>query len=100
VPDCLKITPRTAKSYGWLPPTCGYRLLAEGRDLYWWHPLVSGDPETVHQAGVSVSGRTVSEKDVPEADLEDHIVTWPGKAVGRRVAQTLRGPPHPPGRAK
>jgi uncharacterized cysteine cluster protein YcgN (CxxCxxCC family) len=83
-----------------LPPTCGYRLIAEGRDLYWWHPLVSGDPETVHQAGVSVSGRTVSENDVPEADLADHIVKWPGKTVGRRIALTLRGSASRPGRAK
>ena len=64
----------------WLPPTCGYRLIAEGRDLAWWHPLVSGDPDTVHKAGVSVRGRvTANEKDVPDADLEDYIVAWPGK---------------------
>ena len=50
-------------------------LLAKGRDLYWWHPLVSGDPETVHSAGVSVRGRVrASEVDVPDKDLEDYIV--------------------------
>jgi len=64
----------------WLPPTCGYRLVAEGRDLYWWHPLKSGDPETVHAAGVSVRGRvSASEKDVPDDKLEEYIVSWPGK---------------------
>jgi uncharacterized cysteine cluster protein YcgN (CxxCxxCC family) len=64
----------------WLPPTCGYKLVAEGRDLYWWHPLVSGDPDTVHAARISVRGRvTASEKDVPDEKLEDYIVSWPGK---------------------
>jgi hypothetical protein len=61
-----------------LPPTCGYRLLADGKDLYWWHPLVSGDRETVHQAGISVRGRVkASEEDVPDDQLEDWIVNWP-----------------------
>ena len=47
--------------------------MADGKDLYWWHPLVSGDPETVHQAGVSVRGKVgASEVDVPDKDLEDH----------------------------
>jgi len=100
VSDCVALTPENVPELKWLPPTCGYRLVAEGHDLYWWHPLVSGDPETVHQAGVSVSGRTVSEKDVPEADLEDHIVKWPGKTVGRRIALTLKGSTPRPGRAK
>ena len=80
VRDCVRLTPRNVRRLTWLPPTCGYRLVAEGRELYWWHPLVSGDPETVHAAGVSVRGRvSASEKDVPDAKLEEYIVSWPGK---------------------
>ncbi len=80
VPDCVKLTWRNVGRLVWLPPTCGYRLVAEGRDLAWWHPLISGDPNTVHEAGVSVRGRvTANEKDVPDADLEDYVVAWPGK---------------------
>lgn len=75
VPDCLRLTPTMVGKLTWLPSTCGYRLVAEGRDLAWWHPLVSGDPETVHQAGISVRGRAVSERRVD--DLEDYIVDWP-----------------------
>ena len=48
VPDCETLTPEKVRTLTWLPPTCAYRLLAEGHDLYWWHPLVSGDPDTVH----------------------------------------------------
>jgi uncharacterized cysteine cluster protein YcgN (CxxCxxCC family) len=77
VPDCVRLTPEKARTLSWLPPTCAYRLVAEGHDLCWWHPLVSGDPETVHQAGISVRGRTVSERVVPLADWEDYIVDWP-----------------------
>jgi uncharacterized cysteine cluster protein YcgN (CxxCxxCC family) len=80
VKDCIRLTPRNIKRLSWLPPTCGYRLVAEGRDLYWWHPLVSGDADTVHAAGVSVRGRvTANEKDVPDSELEKYIVSWPGK---------------------
>ena len=53
-PDCIKITPPNVKQITWLPDTCAYRCLVEGRDLEWWHPLVSGNPNTVHQAGISV----------------------------------------------
>ena len=56
MPDCVAIDAETVASLTWLPETCAYRLVADGRDLYWWHPLISGDPETVHQAGVSVRG--------------------------------------------
>jgi uncharacterized cysteine cluster protein YcgN (CxxCxxCC family) len=80
VRDCVRLTPRNVKRLTWLPPTCGYRLVAEGRDLAWWHPLVSGDPNTVHEAGISVRGKvSASEKDVPDERLVDFIVKWPGK---------------------
>ena len=84
VDDCVQLTPESLKTINWLPPSCAYVLLAEGKDLYWWHPLVSGDPETVHIAGVSVRGRVgASEVDVPDEDLEDHIVNWPLKLPKR-----------------
>jgi hypothetical protein len=75
VSDCVVLTPENVDQIKWMPSTCAYRLVAEGRDLNWWHPLVSGDPESVHQAGVSVRGRVVTEK--LAGDLEDYIVTWP-----------------------
>jgi len=81
VPDCVALTPANVTALSWLPPTCAYRLVAEGRDLYWWHPLVSGDPETVHAAGISVRGRTVSEKGMAFADWEKRVVAWPGEGV-------------------
>ncbi len=76
VPDCIGLTPERLKSVYWLPPSCGYRLVGEGKDLYWWHHLVSGDPETVHQAGISARGRVVSE-DETEDDILDRVVAWP-----------------------
>lgn len=83
VPDCVPLDPATVRRINWLPPTCGYRLVAEDRDLYWWHPLVSGDPETVHQAGVSVRGRATSEEAVAVEDYEARIVDWPGEMPDR-----------------
>jgi hypothetical protein len=78
VPDCVRLTPENVRTLSWLPPSCGYKLVAEGRDLYWWHPLISGDPNTVHDAGVSVQGRVEAmETEVSVEDLEDHIVSWP-----------------------
>ena len=56
VSDCVKLTPRNIRRIVWLPPSCGYRLVADGKELYWWHPLISGDPETVHQAGSRCAG--------------------------------------------
>ena len=74
VPDCITLTPESVSRYAWLPSSCAYRRLAEGKDLAWWHPLVSGDPETVHQAGISVRGRVLSERNLPaDAELEDYM---------------------------
>jgi len=84
VPDCVKLTPQTVRTIPWLPPTCAYRMRAEGRDLAWWHHLISGDPETVHRAGVSVRGRIGAfEEDVPEDDLPEHIASWPARVPKR-----------------
>lgn len=79
VPDCVQLAPENVASLNFMPSSCAYRRLAEGRDLAWWHPLVSGSPNTVHAAGISVRGRVVSERRVADADLEDHIVDWPGE---------------------
>lgn len=79
VPDCVRLTPEEVRAIPWLPPTCAYVLLAKGKDLYWWHPLISGDADTVHAAGVSVRGRVgACESQVPDEELENWIVRWPG----------------------
>ena len=62
VPECIVLTPdKLAEVSWWLPATCAYRLRAEGRPLYPWHHLISGDRETIHRQGHSMRGRTVSE---------------------------------------
>ena len=78
VPECIVLTPDTLSNHmAWLPQTCAYRLVYEGRPLYPWHPLISGRPETVAEAGVSVRGWTLSEFDIPEDDWEDHLIEEP-----------------------
>lgn len=75
VPGCVVLTPRRLpRVASWLPRSCAYRLLHEGRPLHDWHPLVSGDPASVHRAGISLRGRVVPEYEVFEDELEDHIV--------------------------
>ena len=75
VHDCIKIDAAKVREIEWLPPTCAYRLVGERRDLFWWHPLLSGDPETVHQAGVSVRGWATSEAKVKPKDMHRYIIT-------------------------
>ncbi len=75
VPDCVTLTPQLAGELNWMPVTCAYRLLAEGKELPGWHPLVSGDPGSVHREGKSVMGKVI-----PEDEADDpitHIVDWP-----------------------
>ncbi len=75
VEGCIVLTPeRLAEVAAWLPRTCAYRLLHEGRPLPSWHPLVSGDPESVHRAGISLRHRVVPEYEVAEEELEDHVL--------------------------
>lgn len=70
VRDCVALTPQALKTIDWLPETCAYRLVDEGKDLYAWHHLVSGDKMAVHRAGISVKGKTISEKDIKENILD------------------------------
>jgi uncharacterized cysteine cluster protein YcgN (CxxCxxCC family) len=74
VPDCLVLSAADPGTLAQMPPTCAYRLVQEGRDLPDWHPLVSGDSESVHRAGVSVRGRCLDERDVPLDALEDYVL--------------------------
>jgi hypothetical protein len=75
VEDCIQLSADSLAALDWLPSTCAYRLLSKGKPLPLWHPLLTGDSESVHEAGISVRGRCVAESEVD--DLEDHIVMWP-----------------------
>jgi uncharacterized protein len=89
VENCDRLTAPNIRRLNWLPSTCAYRLIDAGRDLYWWHPLVSGDPETVHAAGISVRGRvSVYEDAMGDEELEDRIVKWP-----TRIPKKAHQPP-------
>ena len=74
VSGCLQLNPGLVRKLDWLPLTCAYRLVAEGKDLEDWHPLVSGDPASVHRAGISVREWAISERDVDMDALEDYVI--------------------------
>ncbi len=75
VPECVRLTPKTLPKIAyWMPQTCAYRRLFEGKPLPDWHPLLTGDPESVHTAGASVRGWTIPEFEVDEDDWENHII--------------------------
>ncbi len=76
VPDCIVVTPDVAADFKWLPETCAYRLLAEGKPLYDWHPLMSGTRESVHAAGVSVRGKVISEENVHPDEIQEFVIKW------------------------
>lgn len=73
VPDCVKLDASNVGTLNWLPSTCAYRLLDEGKPLAWWHPLISGTRDSVVQAGISMAGKTISESDVHPMDLINRI---------------------------
>lgn len=78
VPDCVRLTPEVVEGLSWLPHTCAYRLIAEGRDLPVWHPLLTGDPDSVHAAGISVRGRVSgSEDEMGLVEIVARVVEWP-----------------------
>ena len=74
VPDCIKLTADDVGRFYWLPKTCAYRLLAEPQDLPAWHPLISGDPNSVHAAGMSIQGKVIPEHRA--GALSHHLVDW------------------------
>ncbi len=82
VPACIRLAPERLDQLFWMPTSCSYRRLAEGRGLTPWHPLVAGDPDAVHRAGISIRGRAVPETAVAAADLEGRLVDWPVTETG------------------
>ena len=78
VPECIVLKPANMDTnLYWMPETCAYKLLWQGKPLFPWHSLISGTPESVHAAGVSMQQRTVAEFEVSEDDWEDHIIEEP-----------------------
>jgi uncharacterized protein len=77
VPGCVVLGPDRLDALAWMPSSCAYRLLHEGRELPWWHPLVSGTRRTVHAAGISVRHKVLAEGEVDPDELADRVVDWP-----------------------
>jgi uncharacterized cysteine cluster protein YcgN (CxxCxxCC family) len=76
VSDCVDLTPEMVQKITWLPDSCAYRRLFEGRGLAWWHPLVSGTPDTVRMAGISVCDWAVPERHIHLSELDAYVIDW------------------------
>ena len=76
MPNCIQLQAESVQDLDWLPGTCAYRLRAHGQPLPDWHPLVSGDADTVHRAGISIRGRTISDESVQPDGFDEYIVQW------------------------
>ncbi len=76
VPNCIRLEQDNVLELDWLPSTCAYRLRAHGEPLAEWHPLVSGSADTVHRAGISIRGRSLSDEFVHPDGYDEHIVHW------------------------
>ena len=82
VPDCIVLTVKNSSSLDWMPGTCAYRLRANGEPLPDWHPLISGDSQSVHDAGISVRGKVISEAEVDEDEFEEYVIGKMDPALG------------------
>ncbi|MEW6445463.1 MAG: YcgN family cysteine cluster protein [Pseudomonadota bacterium] len=76
VPECIVLRAEDVERFRWLPPSCAYRLVAEGRDLPEWHPLRSGDPDSALRSGHTVAGRCTPAREVPPEEIENHLMLW------------------------
>ena len=79
VPDCVTLTPDNVAQLKWMPRTCAYRLVSEGKDLPEYHHLISGSRQTIHEVGMSVQDAVTSEILVTEEEQITRIVIWPGE---------------------
>ena len=79
VPDCVTLTPDNVDQLKWMPQTCAYRLISEGKNLPEYHHLVSGSRQTIHKAGMSVQNAVISETEIDEEALTQRLVIWPGE---------------------
>jgi uncharacterized cysteine cluster protein YcgN (CxxCxxCC family) len=76
VPTCIQLTPEKIEQLKWLPRSCAYRRVFEGKQLNGWHPLISGNPQSIHRAGMSIRGKAILESEVDMEKLEDYVIDW------------------------